>query len=160
MKEEPTVVTYTYSLIKGNLSLKNIDNSDGSKILSGAKFKLEKLKEDGSIDETFVTIEKIVGESGILNFNELLVGKYRITQIEAPEGYKLNEKPYEFEITKDNRNINIDISNEIQKEIFTNVDTGDIILVVAISMIVISIVTLVILNKNKGKNKGKKSSNN
>lgn len=58
MKEEPTVVTYTYSLIKGNLSLKNIDNSDGSKILSGAKFKLEKLKEDGSIDETFVTIEK------------------------------------------------------------------------------------------------------
>lgn len=155
MKEEPTVVTYTYSLIKGNLSLKNIDNSDGSKILSGAKFKLEKLKEDGSIDETFVTIEKIVGESGILNFNELLVGKYRITQIEAPEGYKLNEKSYEFEITKDNRNINIDISNELQKEIFTNVDTGDIILVVAISMIVISIVTLVILNKNKGK----KSSN-
>lgn len=159
MKEEPTVVTYTYSLIKGKLSLKNIDNSDGSKILSGAKFKLEKLKEDGSIDETFVTIEKIVGESGILNFNELLVGKYRITQIEAPEGYKLNEKSYEFEITKDNRNISIDISNEIQKEIFTNVDTGDVILVVAISMIVISIVTLVILNKNKGKNKGKKSSN-
>lgn len=156
MKEEPLVVTYTYSLIKGNLSLKNIDNSDSSKILSGAKFKLEKLKEDGSIDETFVTIEKIVGENGVLNFSGLLVGKYRVTQIEAPEGYSLNEKSYEFEITKDNRNINIDISNELQKEIFTNVNTGDIILVTAISMIVISIVTLVILNKNKIK----RSSNN
>ena len=92
----------------------------------GDRLEIHCYKHNGKLhrqwDETFVTIEKIVGESGILNFNELLVGKYRITQIEAPEGYKLNEKSYEFEITKDNRNINIDISNELQKEIFTNVN--------------------------------------
>ena len=36
------------------------------------RFRLDaQINADGSIDETFVTIEKIVGESGILNFNEL-----------------------------------------------------------------------------------------
>lgn len=42
-------------------------------------------------------------------------GKYKIKEKIASKGYKLNEKIYEIEISKDNNNINLEIESEIIK---------------------------------------------
>ncbi len=40
-------------------------------------------------------------------------GKYTIKEVKAPNGYKLNDKVYEFEITKDNNEINLNVSDKV-----------------------------------------------
>lgn len=42
-------------------------------------------------------------------------GKYKIKEIEAPEGYKLNEEVYEFELNETNKEINLDLYDLVIK---------------------------------------------
>ena len=95
------------TLIKGKVTITKVDKNDNTKLLSGAIYKIEKLDNEGNIDSTFTTIEKTTGENGVVEFTDLLVGKYRITEIKAPEGYELSSKSVEVEITKDIREQNI-----------------------------------------------------
>ena len=100
-------IDITTSLVKGKVTITKLDKNDNTKYLSGAIYKIEKLDNEGKIDSTFTTIEKTTGENGVVEFTELLVGKYRIAEIKAPEGYELSSKPVEVEITKDTREQNI-----------------------------------------------------
>ena len=69
------------------------------------------------IDETFEEIEKTTGEDGFIEFAELTVGKYRITEIKAPEGYDLNNTPMDIEITKIIRGVNVIASDRLKLQL-------------------------------------------
>jgi len=90
------------------------NKNDNTILLSGAIFKIEKLDNEGNIDSTFNVIERTTDDNGKVEFTELLIGKYRITEIKAPEGYELSGRPIEVEITKDIREQNIIASDRLK----------------------------------------------
>lgn len=146
MTEEPIVVKYEYSLVKGSITIKLVDKDDETKVLSGAKFKIEKLNEDGSVDDAFTVIEKTVGEDGIVKFTNLAIGKYKITQIGTIDGYKVDDTALEIQISKNERDIDITTQNKHISEVLQTVNTGDV-LVSIVAIILICITTFVITSK-------------
>ncbi len=113
MTLEKITITYKYSLIKGKIIVTKVDKNDNNKLLSGATFKLEKIDKSGEIINEFIQ-EKTTDINGSIEFNELIVGKYMITEILAPEGYELSYSPIVVDITKDKREINILASNKMK----------------------------------------------
>ncbi len=107
-------IEITTKLVKGNINLTKVDKNDNTILLSGAIFKIEKLDNEGNIDSTFNVIERTTDDNGKVEFTELLIGKYRITEIKAPEGYELSGRPIEVEITKDIREQNIIASDRLK----------------------------------------------
>ncbi|MGL5820303.1 MAG: collagen-binding domain-containing protein, partial [Sarcina sp.] len=80
-------------------------SEDGVTLLPNAEFEI--IYEDGS------TFKKITDGEGKLVFENLLPGKYVITETKAPEGFELNElNKFEFEITKDNLVVTKTIENK------------------------------------------------
>lgn len=80
-----------------NVSFKKIDAS--KRALSGAEFKLQKYNAGSGAYEDFG--EKIVSDTnGIVRFENLPNGKYRLIETKAPSGYKLSNSPIEFELSK------------------------------------------------------------
>ena len=68
----------------------------GTYRLSGATFTLQHLRaENGAYvdDPNFVTRTVTTGADGTLTFDNLLYGRYRLTEIEAPAGYELLKEP-------------------------------------------------------------------
>lgn len=105
-----------YQNENGNFILTNVlykkleitkrDADDINIKLGGAEFKLEKLKEvDGKfeIDENeepvYGATSFEVDNLGKLTFNKLKYGIYRLTEEKAPDGYNLNKRVIEIEIT-------------------------------------------------------------
>lgn len=85
-------IEVTYSLKDNKIIINKVD-SDTKQKLTGAKFKLE------NIDERAV-IEVETNSKGQA-ITQIPFGRYKITEIEAPEGYELNENPLEIEFTAD-----------------------------------------------------------
>ena len=74
------------------------DAQDAAKKLGGVEFKLEKL--DGtSVTET--TTRTTATGTGLLTFENLTPGSYRLTETKTAEGYTLLAKPIEFTLTAD-----------------------------------------------------------
>ncbi|MBO5476401.1 MAG: MucBP domain-containing protein, partial [Clostridia bacterium] len=114
MTEEQITVTYVYSLVKGKVTVTKVDKADETKLLSDAIFKLEKLDDDGNVDTTFAAIEKTTDSTGVIEFTDLLVGKYRVTETKAPKGYELSNEPIDIEITKENKEVNIKATDRLK----------------------------------------------
>lgn len=112
-KEEQVEVVYVYSLIKGKVIITKVDKNDNNKFLSGATFKLEKIDELGNVIEGSIQ-EKTTDINGNIEFEDLLVGTYKITETKAPEGYELSYSSIEVDITKDNRELNILASDKLK----------------------------------------------
>lgn len=106
-------ITYVNRKKLRDVQLIKVDSIDSNIKLENAEFILNKLKEDGSIDENFTAIEVTTNQNGQAFFNNLPYGKYIITEIEAPEGYELLKEPIKFEINKDSNNsiITIEVKN-------------------------------------------------
>ena len=106
-------ITYINRKKLRDIQLIKVDSSDSNIKLEGAKFRLNKLKENGDIDESFPSREVISDDDGHASFVDLPYGKYIITEIEAPEGYELLKEPIKFEVNKDNNNsvITIEVKN-------------------------------------------------
>lgn len=106
-------ITYVNKKKLRDIQLIKVDSSDSNIKLEGAKFRLNKLEENGDIDENFTAIEVTTNQNGQAFFNNLPYGKYIITEIEAPEGYELLKEPIKFEINKDSNNsiITIEVKN-------------------------------------------------
>lgn len=89
------LVAYNNTLITTDLDLKKVDK-DGTNNLTGARFKLEKweVAEDENEDSwksvsgayDSITVDNGSDARELLN---LLAGRYRLTEIEAPKGYSL-----------------------------------------------------------------------
>lgn len=107
-----TPKVYTYGLV-----VKKVDGKDNNILLSGAEFKLykvEKVKvenENGEVEEketeTQITNLKgmtttgtyITGNTGVVTFDGLDVGTYRLEEVKAPKDYTLLKDKIEFTIT-------------------------------------------------------------
>ena len=143
--EEPvTEVTYYYTLIKGTITVTKVDKKDESKVLEGATFKLEKLDDDGNVDTKFTTIESTTGTDGKAKFTELLVGKYRITEVKAPEGYELTTEPIDVEINYEQKDVNITASDRLKLDL---PETGGVNYTIAISGIGLAVMLVAVLIK-------------
>lgn len=150
MEEEQIEVVYVYSQIKGKVTITKVDKDDTSKLLEGATYKIEKLDEEGNIDNTFVAQEKTTGEDGKVEFIDLTVGKYRVTEIKAPEGYELSKNNIEVEITKEQRELNLTATNVLKLELpeTGSVNNTIIVAIIGVGIMVISVVGLKLNRKN------------
>ncbi|WP_235700506.1 SpaA isopeptide-forming pilin-related protein [Companilactobacillus nodensis] len=92
---ETPVISFTLqnSLIKGTGELTKTDVSNG-KVLPSTGIKI--LDQDGKI-----VVSGRTNDKGIFSFANLPAGKYQFVEYDAPKGYKINETPVDFEITKD-----------------------------------------------------------
>lgn len=108
---DETVIDTTHSeagVVRGRMSIFKVDSKDYSKTLPGAKFKLYKFNPDTSQwnvipngeSEEFETNEN--GEISFAgsNIHQFLsaFNLYKVQEIQAPNGYERNEKPYYFSI--------------------------------------------------------------
>lgn len=106
-----------------NFKLTKQDQNDLSKVLSGATFKIEKCEFDGSGNMTTSDIStETTDESGNITKNLEYNTLYKITEIQAPNGYVLDDEPiYILDVTKDHesyvdtvkqylKNINLEVS--------------------------------------------------
>ena len=89
--------------ITGELELTKKDISDG-KLLPGAGFRIKDA--DGN-----VVVEGYTDENGIARFT-LRYGKYTYEEFDAPEGYRIDTAPHEFEITEDGQSVKAEMTNE------------------------------------------------
>ena len=89
---------------KYNLNITKQDAEDKTK-LGGVEFKLEKLKDDGTVDAAFKAIEKTKSsedaDKGKCSFENLKPGSYRLTETKTAEGYTLLADAIEFTLTTD-----------------------------------------------------------
>lgn len=90
---------------KYNLNITKQDAQDTTKKLGGVEFKLEKLKDDGTVDAAFKAIEKTKSsedaDKGKCSFENLKPGSYRLTETKTAEGYTLLADAIEFELKTD-----------------------------------------------------------
>lgn len=102
----PLKLTLTNKLqdAKYNLNITKQDAEDKTK-LGGVEFKLEKLKDDGTVDAAFKAIEKTKSsedaDKGKCSFENLKPGSYRLTETKTAEGYTLLADAIKFELTTD-----------------------------------------------------------
>ena len=102
----PLKLTLTNKLqdAKYNLNITKQDAEDKTK-LGGVEFKLEKLKDDSTVDAAFKAIEKTKSsedaDKGKCSFENLKPGSYRLTETKTAEGYTLLADAIEFTLTTD-----------------------------------------------------------
>lgn len=89
----PVQVQKENTLIKGGVILTKEDSEDG-RVLPGAVFELQ--------DEKGNTLQKglTTNESGRLEINDLVPGKYQLVETEAPTGYEIDATPIVFTVEK------------------------------------------------------------
>jgi len=94
-------VYYVYAIAEGSIKIEKYAH-DGTTLLPGAEFKLEKLTgPGGTIDTTFTAQTLATGAGGSVTFVNLSAGSYRITETKAPAGYELLTAAFEVDIPKD-----------------------------------------------------------
>lgn len=70
-----------------DFSIIKVDKQYPDTVLSGAVFRLEKLDELNNIDDSFTVVEVTTGANGIATFNDLVSGKYMLTEVQSPVNY-------------------------------------------------------------------------
>lgn len=86
------------------ITKQGLDENGNTELLNGVEFKLEKLKDDNSVDATFNnntgSMTKITaddgGNAGKCRFEKLPAGSYRLTELKTVDGYNLLAAPIEF----------------------------------------------------------------
>ena len=103
----PLKLTLTNKLqdAKYNLNITKQDAQDTTKKLGGVEFKLEKLLDKGNLDTQFgengVRVGLTAESTGLLTFDNLSPGIYRLTETKTAEGYTLLADAIEFELKTD-----------------------------------------------------------
>ncbi|MGK4059180.1 SpaA isopeptide-forming pilin-related protein [Loigolactobacillus coryniformis] len=96
--------TLKNNLIKGTGELTKTDVSNG-KVLPNTGIKV--LDQDGK-----TVVSGRTNDKGIFSFANLPAGKYQFVEYDAPKGYKINETPVDFEITKDGEIVKAQMKDE------------------------------------------------
>ena len=103
----PLKLTLTNKLqdAKYNLNITKQDAQDTTKKLGGVEFKLEKLLDKGNLDTQFgengVRVGLTAESTGLLTFDNLSPGSYRLTETKTAESYTLLADAIEFELKTD-----------------------------------------------------------
>ncbi|MGL6202617.1 MAG: SpaA isopeptide-forming pilin-related protein, partial [Lachnospiraceae bacterium] len=96
-------VYYIYAKAEGSIKVEKYEN-DGTTLLPGAEFKLEKLTDtiaSGGVVDTSFTAQTLPATSGTCTFSNLPEGVYQVTETVAPPGYSLLRESFEVVIPKD-----------------------------------------------------------
>ena len=87
------------------ITKQGLDESGNTELLNGVVFKLEKLKDDNTVDTTFEavtrTTESVGADAGKCSFEKLSAGSYRLTELKTVDGYNLLAAPIEFTLQND-----------------------------------------------------------
>ena len=131
------LVAYNNTLITTDLDLKKVDKN-GTNNLTGARFKLEKWEvaegenEDSwkSVSDAYdsITVDNGSDTRELLN---LLAGRYRLTEIEAPKGYSLLGASIYFKV--EDGKVTLTDENGTNKEAtqtMWTLDEGDLVLTI------------------------------
>lgn len=82
------------------ITKQGLDENGNTEPLNGVEFKLEKLKDDNSVDATFKAVTRTTAGSGAnagkCSFEKLPAGSYRLTELKTVDGYNLLAAPIEF----------------------------------------------------------------
>ena len=124
-KTEQSTATFSFTIkapevVTGKIKVSKID-SDTNKDISGAKIKIE--SKDGSFSETFN-----MGSKTYITVDNLELGEYIITEVEAPDGYELTKQEYSVILTSDDTYAVVEMSNEMlnnSKVVIKKVDSSD-----------------------------------
>ena len=93
----PTITTPE----EGTLTITKVAKNDNDKLLAGATFKLQRQNENGDwVDVADST--QTTGSTGVLTWDRLVPGDYRLVETVAPDGYNLLANPIEFTIDDTN----------------------------------------------------------
>ena len=101
-------------VIKGKIKITKQDSETntckplGEGILSGAKYQIIDI--NNNVVDTIIINDDCIGTS-----KELPYGKYKLKEIEAPKGYKIDNNIYDVSIDSDNLEINVTSREEIIK---------------------------------------------
>lgn len=76
-----------------NVKITKVDAADHGVTLENVSFELQRLKEDGSPDETFVKQTAVTSGAGTAEFTDLKQGTYRMSEVRTAEGYSLLKEP-------------------------------------------------------------------
>ncbi len=117
MIEGKIEVIYSYSLIRGKIVVTKVDKNNNTKYLSGASFRIEKIDDLGNVDNSFKVEEKTTEDNGKVEFTDLPVGRYKITETKAPDGYELSKEAIDVEINSEQREINIVATDKLKLEL-------------------------------------------
>lgn len=108
------VPVYELAITKQGLD----ENGKKTEPLNGVKFKLEKLKNDNSVDATFEAVTGTTAGSGAnagkCSFEKLSAGSYRLTELKTVDGYNLLAAPIEFTLQNDECLINGEKQNIVE----------------------------------------------
>ena len=131
------LVAYSNTLVTTDLDLKKVDK-DGRNNLTGARFKLEKWEvAEGENEDSWKSVsdayDSITVDNGgdareLLN---LLAGRYRLTEIEAPKGYSLLGASIYFKV--EDGKVTLTDKNGTNKEAtqtMWTLDEGDLVLTI------------------------------
>lgn len=123
------IITNTYQLPKTRIQILKIQAGtagDNPTKLAGAKFRLEKLLENGSVDSSFRAREETTSDQsdtlGLAAFEDLEDGTYQITEIHAPDEYSLLASPIKVVLNRKGNKIlvdNQDVSKKLQGDTIT-----------------------------------------
>lgn len=107
-KTKSFTITNTYSP-RTNIKITKQDAST-KKPLNGAKFKLEKMKEDTLtgelvVDDSFAGTDKSSNSLGIAEFKDLTDGTYRLTETKAAENHSLLKDPVIIVIDRNGKSL-------------------------------------------------------
>lgn len=75
-----------------NIKVVKVDATDNNIKLSDVEFTLEKLKDNGTVDDTFTKVTAKTEIDGVAVFKDLKDGIYRLTETKAKDGYSLLKK--------------------------------------------------------------------
>lgn len=82
-----------WNTLTGNIKIYSIDQYKN--VVPDVKFELRDMNDK-------VVSEGIVDSDGILKFNDIKIGKYKLIEVSGPDGYVFAKEPFEFEVTTGN----------------------------------------------------------
>lgn len=129
--------------VRAEIHIKKIDQetqdfiSQGDAVLAGAEYGLfaaENIehpnKKTGTVYQKNDLVDKgRINEEGTLDFTDLYLGKYFIKELEAPEGYLLDETEYPVDASYEGQDVKIvhrevEVSETVKKQSFQLIKTG------------------------------------
>lgn len=101
-------------------------------------------------EENVLVFEGVTDENGKIIIDNLFVGKFKLIESEAPDGYILNPNPQEFEIKENGEIIKATMTNEQIVEVpNTGISDSKVLDVVGIVLIIAGVGYIVIDKKRK-----------
>ena len=99
---------------RGTILIKKNDSINALIKLEDAQFKLERLKQEAGswvVDNSFTPITRLTDGDGEILFENLELGKYRVTELKAPVGYNLKTEPIEINISSSTLDVERTVGN-------------------------------------------------